>query len=137
MDVEVAGDVEVDELEELEYVLAGVVLAAVIEDLAGSDVESGEQVGGPVALVVMGHRARPARFHRQRRLGAVQGLALGLLVEAEYHRPLRRIQIQPDNVDKLLLKAGISGDFERVLPATTIDGPGPWRSPPPRPHPAR
>ena len=24
-----------------------------------------------------------------------------------------------------------------VPPATTIDGPGPWRSPPPRPHPAR
>lgn len=76
-----------------------VALVAVGEDLTGRDVERGEQVGGAVALVVMGHRAGSAWSHRQAGLGAVQGLALGLLVEAaEHHRPPRGVPTRPATV---------------------------------------
>lgn len=91
MDVEVRGDVEVDELEEPQNVGARVLLAAVGDDLAGGDVECGEQVCRPVALVVVGHRPRPARTQREGGLGAVERLALRLLVEAEHSSPLGRV----------------------------------------------
>lgn len=38
----VAGDVQVDQLEERQHVLAGVALAAVVEHLAGGDVQGCE-----------------------------------------------------------------------------------------------
>ncbi len=43
----------------------------------GGDVEGGEQVGGAVALVVVGHRPGPTAHHRQARLGPVQAPAPG------------------------------------------------------------
>ena len=89
MDLEVARDGLVDLLEKRQDVCGGVRLVALGEDLASGDVQRREQVGRPVALVVMGHRARPAADHRQARLGPVQRLALGFLVEAE-HRCLGR-----------------------------------------------
>ena len=101
-------------------------------DLAGGDVHRREQIDGAVALVVMGHRAGPARLHRQRRLGAVQRLTLGLLIEAEHHRPRRRVEIQPDHVDQLLLEPRIVADLEGVhLPR--LAGRDRPRSGPPRP----
>ena len=69
MDLEVARDGLVDLLEKRQDVCGGVRLAALGEDLASGDVQCREQVGRPVALVVMGHRARPAADHRQARLG--------------------------------------------------------------------
>ena len=103
--------------------------AGVVEHLAGGDVQRGEQIGGAVALVVMGHRPGPARLHRQRRLGAVQCLALGLLVEAEHHGPLRRVQVQADDIDELLLEAGVVGQLERLDPPR-LEVPGPATSGP-------
>ena len=88
------------------------------EHLAGGHVHRGEQVDGAVALVVVGHRAGPAGFHRQRRLGAVQSLALGLLVEAEHHCSRRRIQVQANNVDQFLLERGSL----LILNASTFQG---------------
>jgi protein-export membrane protein SecD len=112
MDVEVLGDLLVDLLEEGEHVDAGVTLLAVGDDLAGADVQGGEEVGGAVALVVVGHRPGPTRLHRQRRLRPVQGLALGLLVEGEDRSPFRRVQVQGDDVGALLLETRIVRDFE-------------------------
>ena len=70
---------------------------AVGEDLPGRDVHRGEQVGGAVALVVVGHRPGTSRDHRQARLGPVHCLALGLLVEAEHHCAAGRVQVHPDD----------------------------------------
>ena len=86
----------------------------VVDDLAGADVHARRTGRGAVALVVMGHRPAPTRLHRQRRLGAIERLALGLLVEAEHHRPLRRVQVQPDDVDELRLEVRVVRDLERV-----------------------
>ena len=64
-------------------------------DLAGSDLERGEQRGGSVSYVVVGALLGLPGLHRQCLLGPVQGLDLGFLVNAEHDRVLRRIQIQP------------------------------------------
>jgi hypothetical protein len=37
---------------------------------------------------------------------------LGLLIEAEHHRPGRRIQIEPDHVDQLGLEVRVVADLE-------------------------
>ena len=50
-------------------------------DLAGGDLERGEQGGGAVPDVVVGPPLGLAGLHRQRLLGSVQRLDLGLLVE--------------------------------------------------------
>jgi hypothetical protein len=49
-------------------------------------VERGEEAGDAVAVVVVGTPLRHTRHHRQHRLGPVQGLDLGLLIQLA-HRP--------------------------------------------------
>jgi hypothetical protein len=39
---------------------------------------------------------------------------LGLLIEAEHHRPRRGIEVKPDDVDQFLLEPRIVADLERV-----------------------
>ncbi|HTW06758.1 MAG TPA: hypothetical protein VME46_04565, partial [Acidimicrobiales bacterium] len=93
-----------------QHVSAGVTLATVGDDLARADVQGREKVDCAVALVVMGHGASPARAHGQRGLRAVERLHLGLFVETEKRRSLRWAHLQPDDIDHLLLEAGVVGD---------------------------
>jgi len=116
MNSQTARDAGVDLLEEPQHVLGGVTLLAVGQHLTGRDVHRREQIGGPVPLVVMGHRAGPTRHHRQARLGAVQCLTLGLLVEAEHHGPTWGLQVQPDHIDQFLLKARVVRYLECLDP---------------------
>ena len=55
-----------------------VALHVAADDRAVEDVEGGEQGGGAVALVVVGHGAGAPLLHRQARLGAVERLDLAL-----------------------------------------------------------
>jgi len=77
-------------------------------------VERGEQAGRTVPHVVVGPLLRHARHHRERRLGPGQGLHLGLLVHAEHHGRLRRVQIEPDDVVDLVHEQGVVGELEPV-----------------------
>jgi len=83
-----------------------------VGDLAGGGVEGGEQAGHPVPGVVVGLAFGDARAHRQDRLSPFQGLALGLLVHADHHRVLRRVQVQAQNVADLRLQLRIGGEPE-------------------------
>jgi len=74
---------------------------AVTDHHAGEHVQCREQDRSPVALVVVGHRRRPATLHRQGRLGPIQCLHRGLLVQTQHQRVVRRVQIQPDDIDQL------------------------------------
>jgi hypothetical protein len=56
----------------------------------------------PLRWSSWGRRPSHAGHHRQHRLGAVQGLDLGLLVHAQHHRPLGRVVLPPDDIDDLL-----------------------------------
>jgi len=51
---------------------------------------------------------------RQPRLRAVQGLNLALLIHAKNHGVLRRGEINPDDIGKLLQKPGVSGKLEAL-----------------------
>ena len=69
---------EADELDStvLEHALA--------DDFALQDLQGGEQTGGTVALVIVGHRAQTPLLQGQSGLRAIQGLDLGLLVHAQH-----------------------------------------------------
>ena len=87
-----------------------------VGDLAGGDLQRGEQRGGAVADVVMGGLLRQAGSHRQDRRGPVQGLDLRLLVDAQHDRVLGRVQVEPDDVADLRLQLRVGGELERLPP---------------------
>ena len=64
-------------------------------------VESSEQRGRAVALVIMGHRPAAAGLQRQAQLGAVERLDLRFLIEAEHDGMRRRVDIEPNDVAQL------------------------------------
>ena len=88
--------------------------------------------GSPeVALGVIGHRSRATRFHRQRRMGAIRCLALGLLIGTEHHRTCRRIHLHPNDIDELLFEPRIVADLEPLRWCRQADWAcalAPWRS---------
>ena len=73
-------------------------LHALADDLAGGDVEGGEQRRGAVALVVVRHGAGAALLQRQPGLRAVERLDLALLVDAQHQRLVRRVEVEADDV---------------------------------------
>ena len=55
---------------------------------------------------------RVAQAHRQRRLGAIERLNLRLLIHAQDHRVVRRVEVQPDDVAHFLDEERIGGQLE-------------------------
>jgi hypothetical protein len=94
-------DLDLDGVQEADELLMPVALHATADDRSVQDVERGEQGGRAVPLIVVGHGSGPALLHRQTRLGAVQGLDLGLLVHRQDNGVGRRIDIEPDDVADL------------------------------------
>ena len=79
-------------------------------------------------LVVVGGALGDPRAHRQDRRGPIQRLDLGLLIHAQHHGPLGRVEVQPDDIADLL-------DEQRVLrqlPGLLAVGLQPERPPDPR-----
>ena len=103
-------------LEERQELLMSVPVLAQPGDLPGGDLQGGEQRGGAIPDVVMGALLGMPGLHRQRLLGPVQRLDLGLLVHTQHDRVLRRRQIQPDDVGDLGDQLGIGGELERLRP---------------------
>jgi hypothetical protein len=60
-------------------------------DLAGGDVQGGEEVCGAVSDVVVGRFLGRVEGDRQQRLRPVQRLDLRLSVQTEHHCPTRRV----------------------------------------------
>src|SRR5271156_1350288 len=105
-----------DGIEKADEFLVPVTLHAAPDDLAFPDVEGGEQGGGTVALVVVGHGGAASFLHRQTGLGAIEGLDLALLVETEHDGVGWRIDIETDDLLELLGEFGIVGELERAHP---------------------
>ena len=82
------------------------------DDRSLEHIESGEQCGGAVALVIVCHRTGASLLHRESGLGAVKGLDLRLLVDAEDQGVLWGIEIQPDDVAQLLNEMLVVGQLE-------------------------
>ena len=91
-----------DGIEKADEFLMPVALHAAADHLAVEDVESGEEGGGAVALIVVGHGAGTPLLDRQARLGAVESLDLALLVDREHDGMGGRIDIEPDDLAQLV-----------------------------------
>ena len=84
--------------------LVGVTLGGLAEHLAVEVAQRGEQRERAVAHIDVGGGAHMAHAEGQSGLGALQRLALALLITAEDQRPVRRIEMQPDNIPDLASK---------------------------------
>ena len=105
-----------DHIEEADELLMTMTLHVAADHGAVEHVERGEQRGGAIALVVLGHGAGAALLQRQTRLCAIERLDLALLIEGENDRLRRRIDIEPDHIAQLLDELGVVREFE--LPHT-------------------
>ena len=92
-----------------------VALHVATDDGAFENVEGGEQGGGAVALVVMGHGAGAPLFHRQS-LGAVERRDLALLVDRKDDGVRRRIDVKADDIAQLVDELRIVGELELLHP---------------------
>ena len=80
----------IDALKELKKFLMTVPCLAPRQDSAGGDVECGEQGGGAMSNVVVGHTFYISKSDGQHRLGPVEGLYLTLFIDGEHDRMVRR-----------------------------------------------
>ena len=101
-----------DGVEKADELLVTVLLHTTTDDRAVENVEGGEQGGGAVALVIVGHRLAFAGLERQAGLGAVERLDLGLLVDREHQRVCRRRHVEADDVFELGDEIGVVRAFE-------------------------
>jgi hypothetical protein len=85
-----------------------------MQHFAGGEVKGCEQVDDAVALVVVGAPLDLAGSHRQDRLGAIERLDAGLLIDAQHHSVVGRVQVQPDAVADLVDEQRILGQLEGV-----------------------
>ncbi len=108
MQVHVGRRVAVDRVQELAEVLAPVAMMQLPDHRAGLHVEGREEVARAVAEVVVRAPLGLARRHRQHRRGPLGRLDQRLIVHAQDERPVRRVEVEPDDVTDLL-------DEQRVL----------------------
>ena len=93
-----------------------VALHAAADDGSVEQAERGEQGGGAVAFIVMGHDLTAPRLDRQPGLGAIEGLDLTFLVEREHHGMRRGIDIESDDVGELGGEGRIARPLEAAQP---------------------
>ena len=110
--VEMGGGCAADLFQERQKLGGAMAGQALADDRAARHIEGGKQRCRTVTLVIMGHGAGPALLHGKAWLGAVEGLDLALLIDAEHQRLVGRIEIKSHDVLDLFGKIGIVGDFE-------------------------
>src|SRR6188768_857247 len=82
--------------------------------LARLHVEGGEQRGGAMPPVVVRAPLDLPRAHRQHRLGTIQRLNLGLLIDSEQYGMGRRLHVEADDVPDFLDQQRIGRQLERL-----------------------
>ena len=127
----VGRDLSLDLVEEADELLMPMLLHAAPDDFAFEHVEGGEQRGGAVAFVIMGHGGDTPLLQGQARLGAVERLDLAILVDREHDGMLGRIDIKPDHVMQPVDEVGVVRVLElqdtmRLQPVRAPDAPS-WR----------
>ena len=124
----IGGDDAVHEVEELDAPAALVMAGG---DLAGEDVESGEQGRGAVALVVVAVAAERSPVGQlEIALGPLQRLDVRLLVDRQHDGVVRRVEVEPDDLGGLgdeirivaLAPRLARGEIDLVVSQETPDG---------------
>jgi len=101
-----------DQVQEANPFLMPVLVHAGADDPSIRSVHGGEERGGAVWFVVMGHGPAAALIDWKARLSAIQRLDLALLVAREHDRVFRRIEAQADKIVQLLLEPLVVGKLE-------------------------
>ena len=101
-----------DGIEKVDEFLVAVPLHAPTDHRAVENVERSEQGGCAVSDIIVGHRSALAGLERQTRLGAIQRLDLGFLVDREHQRVGGRRHVEADDVFELGDEVGIVRAFE-------------------------
>jgi len=116
VDVQAGFGLAVDLAGEVAEVGRPVLGGQLADDLAGGDVQRGEQVHSSVPHVAGAAPLGHAGHHRQHRGGALQRLDLRLLVHAEDRRVGRRGQVQAHHVPDLAGQQRVRGNLEGLGP---------------------
>ena len=109
MHLEIRRHAGFDLIEALAALLCPVPRITRADDLAGGDVEGGEQRGGAMPGLVVAAPFRQARAHWKHWLAAIQCLDLRLLIHTEHQGVLGWGHRQPDDVTHLGNKIRIGG----------------------------
>ena len=96
---------------------AGVTLDRLAVDFTAQRIQGGVQRERPVTVVLRPVPLHPSRAQGQDRVKAVQGLDVALLIKAEHGRVLQRVQVQTDDVGRLVLEVRI---VRRHVPRQTV-----------------
>ena len=115
VDDEVQGQVGIDVSEEAQELLEAMARLVLGKDPAGDDIQGGEECGGAVADVAVRHAFDVVEPEGPKRLGALQGLGLALLVDAQNHGMVGRMEMEADNVADLLNEERVGGELEVLL----------------------
>src|SRR6185369_11444934 len=97
------------EVEELLMAMAGLALS---EDRAIEHIEGRKQRRRSMAHIVVRDALDVSKAHRQKRMRALEGLALALLVDAQHQGVLRRTQVKANDVAQLLDEERIGRELE-------------------------
>ena len=106
MQIEMGGGLAINFFEEGQELVCSMAGQTFADDFAGRDVERGKDRGGVVALIIMGHGSGAAFLQRQAWLGPVECLNLAFLVDGQHKRPLRRVEVESDDVLDLSCEVG-------------------------------
>ena len=113
MHVKVRRHRPIDRVEKAAELLGAMARGHVGDDLPGSDVKRGVEVGGAVAYVVVRLALGHPGHQRQGRRRAIERLDLGLLIHAHHDGGIGRVEIQPDDVSDLVDELRIGRELER------------------------
>lgn len=127
--IELGRGLDLDLLEEADEFLMSMARHAFANHLAVEHAQGRKQGGRAVALVVVCHRPTAALLQRKTGLSAIEGLNLTFLVDAQNEGFLWWIEIESDDIVKLLDKVFVAADLESldemglevVLPPDTLN----------------
>lgn len=112
MNVQVRRDSFVDRGEELLELDRAVASMQLADHRAIGDVERGEQAGDVVAVVVVGAPFGHPRHHRQDRLGPVQGLDLGFLIDAQHNGSIGWVMVKTNDINDFGHEQRVGGELD-------------------------
>ena len=115
VDVEAGGHAGVDVPEEAQKLLVAMPRLALGDDLAGGHVQGGKDGRGTVTDVAMRDAFDVSEPEGQERLGSLERLGLALLVDAEHHRVVGRVEVESDDIADLPGEERIGGELEVLM----------------------
>jgi hypothetical protein len=114
MDVEGRRDIGLDMLEKGEEFLVAMSCATLRQDSAIGDIQGCEQGRRAMPDAIVGDTLNIAKSKRKHRLRALQSLNLTLLIDAQHHGVIGRIEVQADDVPDLVDEQRIGGKLEAL-----------------------